>query len=114
MPRKHKGSRKRTRKSQRGGNILESGEDLVKELMKMIGAGVNNQSGGRFSYIDEANALIPPNRRYQYTGDVYTNGNSMAGGNLSTYPSPLSYPIPLAMLGDTYSIRQGMDLSIGT
>lgn len=77
MPRKHKGSRKHKRKSHRGGNILESGEDLVKELMKMIGAG-------------------------------------QSGGNLSTYPSPLSYPIPLAMLGDTYSIRQGMDLTIGT
>lgn len=110
MPRKHKGSRTHKRKSHRGGNILESGEDLVKELLKMVGAG--NQSGGRYSYFDEANALIPPSRHYQYTGDVY--GNGMAGGAVQTVLGPLQYPIPLAMLGDTYSVAQGMDLSIGT
>lgn len=89
MPsRKHKSS-KSHKKSHRGGNILESGEDLVRELLKMVGAGSRNQYG-----------------------DIY--GRGMAGGAVQMVLGPLQYPIPLAMLGDTYSVTQGMDLSIGT
>jgi hypothetical protein len=68
MPRHSKRSHRK--KSVRGGNIIESGEDLFNELKKMLGG--------------------------------------------SQVRSPLQYPIPLYLLGNTGSMRQGLDLSLGT